>query len=178
MWPTTKHIGPAALMKMGYERFTVVHIVCGLGIVVTMTVHFAMLYIDLAEVSQAHARSTVFSWNTDPRPNLPGFLSWLFLVIMALIALFLRRKSFHFFRVTHMMFWLVIIFGGIHHWPLWVFLALPMLSWFIDLGLRVRSIKRHSATLHDAKYHNDASVVEIVKAFDFELGQYCYILFG
>jgi hypothetical protein len=174
MCPTTKHVGPVHVLGLAYEKVLIVHICLGVVVLVFMTVHFGVIWDSYArDGGQAVARDQILKWEwsrDEPRSNLAGVLSWLFLVLMVLPALLIRRKAYSVFRVTHLLFVLVLIFGALHHAPMAILLSPPLLVYIIDMVLRFVSQHTARPQIHSAIVHLDAPAVAspmlLIPSFD------------
>jgi predicted ferric reductase len=163
MWPTTKHVGPVHVLGLAYEKVLIVHICLGVVVLVFMTVHFGVIWDSYArDGGQAAARDQILKWEwsrDEPRSNLAGVLSWLFLVLMVLPALLIRRKAYSVFRVTHLLFVLVLVFGALHHAPMAILLSPPLLVYIIDMLVRFATQYLTRPQIHSAVVHCEYSSI-------------------
>jgi predicted ferric reductase len=146
--PTTKHVGLGVLVGSSYERMLFLHPVLGFTVLVTMTLHMGGMF---------STRDDLLSDGM----GITGFLSWLSLLCVVLPAMFLRRRSYTLFRVTHCMFVLVLVFGVIHYSNLILMLIPALVLWAVDLALRLRSAMSAKAQVVGLLYHKDADLVTL-----------------
>ena len=134
LWPMTRTVGFARSIRSSFERTLPYHALFGVLVWCTMTTHFIMML-------------------TLVRLDVVGLLAWIASTLQVIIALFLRHKFYHWFRVMHVaLFLTVIILGCIHHVNVIIFLSLPVFLYGLDLGYRFVLDGRGAATITAAEY--------------------------
>ncbi|CUG90073.1 ferric reductase-like protein, putative [Bodo saltans] len=170
MIPTTKHVGLGVIVGSSYERMLFLHPVLGFTVLVTMTVHMGGMFTTYSSPSDLFQKTSI----------LYGFLSWIFLLCVTLPAMFLRRKSYNFFRFTHCLFILVLVFGVLHHNPLLVMLAPGFALWIVDLIMRLYSSVSANARVVGLTYNKHADIVTLQLSVDWvtapKPGSYAFLL--
>lgn len=125
--PTSKQVGLGRLIGSSYERLIWLHPIIAFLLVITMTTHMGGMF------QMFDNKSELF----DDTGNIFGFICWLVTIIFLFIpSVFVRQKSYKFFRFTHAMFIVVLIFGALHYDPLWLMMIPGFVLWVVDVGIR------------------------------------------
>ncbi|CUG92162.1 unnamed protein product [Bodo saltans] len=168
--PTTKHVGLGVIVGSSYERMLFLHPVLGFTVLVTMTVHMGGMFTTYDDPGDLFQDTS----------SLYGFIAWIFLLCVTLPAMFLRRKSYNFFRFTHCLFILVLVFGVLHHDELLVMLVPGFALWVIDLIMRLYSAVSTKARLVGLTYNKQADIVTLQLSVDWasapKPGSYAFLL--
>ncbi|CUE72420.1 Hypothetical protein, putative [Bodo saltans] len=156
MIPTTKHVGLGVIVGSSYERMLFLHPVLGFTVLVTMTVHMGGMFTTYDDPGDLFQDTS----------SLYGFIAWIFLLCVTLPAMFIRRKSYNFFRFTHCLFILVLVFGVLHHDELLVMLVPGFALWVIDLIMRLYSATSSKARVVELTYNKQADIVTLQLSVD------------
>ena len=172
--PVPKYISIGKIFfGMSVERALPFHILMGITLVVVSTVHFAGITVYF---TNARFTKWIFAWQSDHR-NLAGFLAWIFILLTALPAMFLRRQFYSFFRVSHFLFLFVVVFAVIHQYELALMLIPGILFWLADVGCRAVNLVRAKPVLVESEASRNLVTLKISTAWRNppQPGQYCFL---
>lgn len=89
-------------------------------------------------------------------------ISWFFFAAMIVIAWRCRRKMYRLFYVTHHVGIVFLLFGLVHAWSFWYFVAPGLCLWWVDRMNRLVGSARALQVLRSkAQSHSDGSQVTV-----------------
>jgi predicted ferric reductase len=151
--PTTKHFGVGYIVGSSYEQFIKYHVLIGLTLWLTMSIHAVGMFVVFADVEPNGA--FLFRFSDSRKANGAGFISWVFTTLLVVTGL-LRSRMYTAFRVAHYLFAVVLVFGVVHHPFMAAFIIVPLVLWIVDLILRFVRTSKASPMIIDARYDEAA----------------------
>jgi NAD(P)H-flavin reductase len=184
LFPVTRLSPFTLLLGISHDRMVKYHRMMGRLLLVSMTIHFGIM-------ADAYGASYITKWDTsikmtfDPNVSpaiqpLPGLLSWICLVVMALTAFEpIRRRMWNAFLVPHFMLFIpVIVFACLHDRWTFVMVVISGSLYLADVVRRtVRLTKSTEAQIEPLGVV--ATKITITQpGFTWEPGQYVFLVVG
>ena len=126
--PVGKHTGIAVLAGSAFERLLWLHILLAWVAVVLSSTHFGIMFTAYNPIPHVITSPYV----------LAGIGSWILFMPLLFIAVFLRRKHYHLFRISHaVLFPFVVGLACLHYSDAAVIMMPGIAVWTLDLLVRL-----------------------------------------
>ena len=159
--PTAKHAAVSRIFASAYERMLWLHPLIGFLLFISATVHMGMMY-------------------NMGKDRTSGQIAWAIVAFMVIMGS-IRQYAFRWFRYTHFIFVLALLFTGLHVGKTFLWIVLPgIVIWVVDVVLRLRNQLSSSPKLVSLRnVLGNSTVTEVQIAVDWKdpptPGQYCFL---